>query len=123
MYTQAESRALLAKDALQDTLDALRQKMAVQELEHAEAERRWRDELQSATRLGERRRREEAAEDKRREEAATAAEAEEERRDVERQEEERSKEAAAAAAAEVEEEAHLRPLVTLKVTPKATSHT
>jgi hypothetical protein len=44
MHAQAESRALLAKDALQDTLDALRQKMAVQELEHAEAERRWREE-------------------------------------------------------------------------------
>jgi hypothetical protein len=43
----------------QEAVDALKQKMAAQELEHQEAERRWRQDVETAARLGERRCREE----------------------------------------------------------------
>lgn len=40
---------------MQATVDLLKQKLATQELEHKEEERRWREELETAARLGERR--------------------------------------------------------------------
>jgi len=55
---QSEAQTKVAKDALQETVDALRQKLAMQELEHKESERRWRDEVEAATRIGEQRRKE-----------------------------------------------------------------
>ena len=55
---QMEANTKLAKDALQETVDVLRQKLSAQELEHKESERRWRDEVAAATRIGEQRRKE-----------------------------------------------------------------
>jgi hypothetical protein len=55
---QMEANTKLAKDALQETVDGLWQKLSAQELEHKESERRWRDEVAAATRIGEQRRKE-----------------------------------------------------------------
>ena len=48
-------QAQLEKDSLRDAVDALKKEMAIKVLAHKEEERRWKEEVELATRLGQQR--------------------------------------------------------------------
>jgi hypothetical protein len=52
---KTEMQAQLEKDSLRDAVDALKKEMAIKVLAHKEEERRWKEEVELATRLGQQR--------------------------------------------------------------------